>query len=80
MLHNQKPDYEYMKVFGCLAYYRNTDTKGDKFEERGRPNIFLGYPHGTKGYRIYDPQHKRMVVSRDVEFFEKIFAYHKTKI
>jgi hypothetical protein len=34
--YNLKPDYEHMRVFGCLAYYKSTETKGDKFEARGR--------------------------------------------
>ncbi|KAD3640307.1 hypothetical protein E3N88_29530 [Mikania micrantha] len=57
VLYNQKPNYEHMKVFGCLAYYKSTKTKGDKFEMRGRPGIFLGYPQGTKGHKIFDTQH-----------------------
>ncbi|KAK9063535.1 hypothetical protein SSX86_017405 [Deinandra increscens subsp. villosa] len=51
LLYNEKPDYERMKVFGCLAYYKSTETKGDKFVERGRPGIFLGYPQGPKGIK-----------------------------
>lgn len=27
---NQKSQYSHMRIFGCLAYYRNPDTKGDK--------------------------------------------------
>lgn len=34
------PDHDHMRVFGCLAYYRNTDTKGDKFEPRCKPGVF----------------------------------------
>ncbi|KAM0026082.1 putative RNA-directed DNA polymerase [Helianthus debilis subsp. tardiflorus] len=49
---NEKPDYDFLKVYGCLAYFKNTDTKGDKFEERGKPGVFLGYPPRTKGYKI----------------------------
>ncbi|GKD41858.1 retrovirus-related pol polyprotein from transposon TNT 1-94 [Tanacetum coccineum] len=37
LVFNQKPDYDNMQVSGCLTYHRNTDTRGDKFEERGRP-------------------------------------------
>lgn len=44
-----KPRYEHMKIFWCLAYHKNTNTKGDKFALRGKPGIFLGYPQGTKG-------------------------------
>lgn len=53
LLHNQSPDYDFLRVFGCLVYYQNTNTVGDKFETRG-PNDFLGYPSETKGYKIYD--------------------------
>ncbi|KAJ0452966.1 putative RNA-directed DNA polymerase [Helianthus annuus] len=48
LLFNRKPDYDNMRVFGCLAYFRNTDTEGDKFEERGRPGLFVGYPQEQK--------------------------------
>jgi hypothetical protein len=37
---NQKPDYNVMKIFGYLVFFRNTDTRGYKFEERGRPRVF----------------------------------------
>lgn len=42
-----------MKVFRCLVYYKNTDTKRDKFEKKGMPSVFLGYPQETKGYKIF---------------------------
>ncbi|KAD7479992.1 hypothetical protein E3N88_03128 [Mikania micrantha] len=79
ILYNQKPNYDFLKVFGCLVYYRNTDTKGDKFEVRGRPGVFVGYPRGTKGYKIYDAKHGKIVVSRDVKFIEKIFPFASVK-
>ncbi|XP_076910204.1 uncharacterized protein LOC143567765 [Bidens hawaiensis] len=75
IVYGQKPDYANLKVFGCLAYYRSTETRGDKFEERGRPGIFLGYPRGTKGYKIYDVKNGKIIVSRDVRFFENTFLH-----
>ncbi|KAJ0856487.1 putative RNA-directed DNA polymerase [Helianthus annuus] len=75
ILFEQTPEYDHMKVFGCLAYFRNTDTKGDKFEWRGKPGVFLGYPPGTKGYKIYDITQNKMVVSRDVKFVEEVFPF-----
>ncbi|GKA20495.1 putative RNA-directed DNA polymerase [Tanacetum coccineum] len=78
ILHNSKPNYDHMKVFGCLAYYRSVETKGDKFEVRGRPGVFLGYPPGTKGYKVYDLQHRKMVTSRDVKFLENIFPFARS--
>ncbi|GKC49388.1 putative RNA-directed DNA polymerase [Tanacetum coccineum] len=48
VLYNQKPNYDYMRVFGCLAYYKSIETKGEKFKMKGRQGVFLGYPPGTK--------------------------------
>ncbi|XP_076952355.1 uncharacterized protein LOC143626062 [Bidens hawaiensis] len=75
IVYGQKPDYAGLKVFGCLAYYRSTKTTGDKFEERGRPGIFLGYPPDTKGYKIFDLKNEKIIVSRDVKFVENTFPH-----
>ncbi|KAI3759425.1 hypothetical protein L6452_07232 [Arctium lappa] len=75
ILFKQKPSYEHMKVFGCLAYVRNTETKGDKFELRGRPGVFVGYPLVKKGYRVYDLSENKIITSRDVRFVEQIFPF-----
>ena len=77
IIFHQKPDYEIMKIFGCLAYFKSNETKGDKFEARGRPGIFLGYPQGTKGYKIFDIKNKKIIVSRDVRFHENQFPFYK---
>ncbi|KAJ0469227.1 putative RNA-directed DNA polymerase [Helianthus annuus] len=73
------PDYEEMRTMGCLVYYHSTVTGGDKFEPRGKPGVFIGYPVGIKGYKIFDIEDVKFVVSRDVRFFEKIFPYMKLK-
>ncbi|KAJ0466590.1 putative RNA-directed DNA polymerase [Helianthus annuus] len=64
-----------MRVFGCLTYHWNYDTKGDKFEPRGRRGVFVGYPYGTKGYKVYDLEDKKVVITRHVNFFEDCFPY-----
>lgn len=46
-----------------------------KFDDRAKPHIFVGYPYGQKGYRVYDPYTRRVFVSRDVIFHESIFPY-----
>nr|GEY95322.1 retrovirus-related Pol polyprotein from transposon TNT 1-94 [Tanacetum cinerariifolium] len=72
---NEEPKYDDLRIFGCLAYFKNTNTKGDKFEEKGKPGVFLGYPQGTKGYKIYDIKSKKIVVSWDVLFLEENFPF-----
>lgn len=51
------------------------ETKGDKFEVRGRSAVFIGYSQGKKGYRIYDIKDRKFFVSRDVIFVEKEFLF-----
>ncbi|KAD4887930.1 hypothetical protein E3N88_20003 [Mikania micrantha] len=55
--------------------FGNNETKGDKFEARGKPGVFLGYPQGTKGYKIFDLESKKIIVSRDVNFHEDKFPF-----
>ena len=56
-------------------YARNTNTKGDKFDERGKPGVFIGYPHGQKGYRVLDTETNKITVTRDVMFVEDVFPF-----
>ncbi|KAM0044971.1 putative RNA-directed DNA polymerase [Helianthus debilis subsp. tardiflorus] len=79
ILLGKTPSYDHMRVFGCLAYYWNSNTKGDKFEPRGRRGVFLGYPYGTKGYRVYDLESNKIVVSRHVKFIENVFPYSEVR-
>lgn len=65
LLHKEKPDYDFMSVIGCLVYYLNTNNGGEKFETRGSQGVFLGYPPMTKGYKIYDLEYKKVIVSKD---------------
>ncbi|CAH9143251.1 unnamed protein product [Cuscuta epithymum] len=69
-----------MRVFSCLVYIQNTKTWGDKFEERGKPCVFLGYPHGQKGYRVYDLIEENILTTRDVTFVESIFPFKTTDL
>ena len=42
-----------------------------KLTDRAIPSVFLGYEPGTKGYRIYDPVKKQLMVSCDLVFDEE---------
>ena len=58
-----------MKVFGCMAY---AHIRQDKLQLMALKCIFLGYPKGVKGYKLWclEPGYKRCINSRDVVFNE----------
>ena len=69
------PPYQHMKVFGCLAFASNPIKTGDKFQPRGVPCVFLGYPATQKGYKLLNLLTDQTFVSRDVVFHEHIFPF-----
>jgi len=74
ILFGKSPSYSSLRVFGCLCFAQNMHIE-NKFDARGKPCIFVGYPYGQKGYRIYDPSTLRITVSRDIIFHESVFPY-----
>lgn len=42
--------------------------------------MFLGYPIGTKGYKLLDVENDKGFVSRNIVFHEWIMPYRKKKI
>lgn len=70
----KKPYYNHLRVFGCLVYALKKRKEG-KFDERGRACIFVSYPTGQKGYKLYDISNKEFLVSRDVVFYENVFPF-----
>ena len=74
-LYNKAPSYDHLKVFGSLCYAHNQTRGGDKFASRSRRCVFVGYPHGKKGWRVYDLEKLEFFVSRDVVFSETKFPF-----
>ena len=72
-LFNRKPDVSHLRVFGCRAFVHIPKEQRKKFEEKSRKSVFVGYPDGTKGYKLYDLKSRRFIRSRDVIFVEKEF-------
>lgn len=66
----KKPNFEYTKVFGCLSYMKEPSVLTKKLDDRGRAVIHFGREPGTKAYRLYDPKHGTLHISRDVTFKE----------
>jgi hypothetical protein len=68
--YDKKPVVHHLKIFGCVVYVRNTRPNLKKLEDRRRRMIFIGYEHGTKAYRAYDPATKKVMITCDLVFDE----------
>ncbi|KAJ4720195.1 Retrovirus-related Pol polyprotein from transposon TNT 1-94 [Melia azedarach] len=65
---SDKPaDYSNLRAFGCTVYYHVNEGK---LEPRAKKGVFVGYGDGVKGYRIWSPSEKRVILSRNVVFDE----------
>ena len=71
--HNEKPNVSHFKVFGCKAFVHVPDQKRKKLDKKSMQCIFVGYPNGSKGYKLYNPETRKMIRSRDVIFVENSF-------
>ena len=67
---NRKPNLDYLRVWGCLAFYRIHDPKSSKLGARGIKSVFIGYAENSKAYRLLDLNSNVVIESRDVEFIE----------
>lgn len=71
-------DYSRMKIFGCPAYVHVPGDERSKLDAKSKQCIFLGYEKGVKGYKLWDSQSKKVVISRDVVFDEaSMVSAHK---
>ncbi len=69
-----KPSIAHLRIFGCKAYAHIPDVKRKKFDGKAIECIFVGYSSESKAYRLYDTTNKRIMVSRDVTFFENVIG------
>ena len=70
-----KPNgYSNMKSFGFLAYAHQNEGK---LKSRAIKCVFLGYPEGTKGCRLWmkDSKGYKVIISRDVVSKEDVMPY-----
>ncbi|GKA09245.1 retrovirus-related pol polyprotein from transposon TNT 1-94 [Tanacetum coccineum] len=70
----RKPNLDYVRVWGCVAYYRTPDPKRSKLGARGIRSVFVGYAKNSKAYRLLDERTGVIIESRDVDFFEDKFS------
>ncbi|KAG8489761.1 hypothetical protein CXB51_017983 [Gossypium anomalum] len=58
-------NYSDLKIFRCPAYVH---VDNGKLEPRSIKCVFLGYRASVKGYKLWCPENRKVVISRDVVF------------
>lgn len=73
ILNHKAPDLSHLKIFGCLCFVHLKTS--NKFSPRSTKCMFVGYPSGTKGWRVYDLDSHRFFHTRDIAFDESHFPF-----
>ncbi|AAF19226.1 Highly similar to Ta1-3 polyprotein [Arabidopsis thaliana] len=73
---NRKPGYKHLRKFGSIAYVHQDQGK---LKPRALKGFFLGYPAGTKGYKVWLLEEEKCVISRNVVFQESV-VYRDLKV
>lgn len=66
MLFNKPPSFAHLRCFGCLCFISTLPHNRHKFASRARRCVFLGYPHGIKGYEVLDLDSNSIHISKDI--------------
>ena len=64
--HKKKPNLAGIQEFGATAYVK--DLKAGKLNARAKVGLFVGYDSESKGYRIYWPQKRSIMIEQNVVF------------
>jgi len=71
-----KPYLDHLRVFGCKSYVHILKEKRKKLSPKAFERIMARYDENSKAYKIYDPRHRKIVISIDVKFDElSCFSY-----
>ena len=70
----------HLKVFGCVAYVHINDQGRNKLDPKSKKCTLIGYDDDAFGYRIWDDENKKVILSRDVIFDERVMYKDMHKI
>ena len=70
VLHGTKPDLADLHAFSALCAIVKLVAKLKKLDDQVRMCFVVGYKYSGGGYRVWDPEKRVIIKSRDVVFFE----------
>lgn len=76
IMFNRKPDLNLVHAFGCEAFAHIHKPKQKKFEAKAIRCIFLGIEDNHEAFRLLSIESKKIIISRDVKFNEKVFPFN----
>jgi hypothetical protein len=65
------PVVTYFRKFGTTAFALDKMPGKGKFDSRSKKCIFIGYSVQSKAYRLWNPEARKVIRSRDVTFTER---------
>ena len=68
-----KPSVSHLRVYGSLCSVHIPDQKRTTLDAKSWEGILVGYSETSKGYRVWDPKRRTVVVARDVIIREGVF-------
>jgi hypothetical protein len=71
IIEKRKPDYAPLRVFGCRVFVHVGKDKRKSLDSHTTPCVFLGYPEDYRGWKLWDPRAKRVIISRNMIWNEE---------
>jgi len=78
VVYHKKPDYQFLKIFGCACWPYLHPFNNHKLDFRSKLCIFLGYSRNHNGYKCLDTSTGKVYVSHHVVFDEHRFPFQHT--
>lgn len=79
-LFNQSPNYDKLRVFGCLCFPWLRPYTNNKLEVRSLPCVFMGYSPTQSAYICLHVPSTRLYISCHVQFQETRFPFREASL
>jgi len=77
LFYGQHLDLSALHPFGCLAYVHLQKDQRPALGSHAVQCVLVGYPMSYKGWRLWDPNTHKEIISDSIVFRESVFPFHK---